>query len=297
MTILPIDGFIGGAVRGRDVERWLTMDLRPGTPTDLLTAFRTRNPTAPRLTWYGPDAERVEFSGRVLENWVAKTANYLVDELDAEPGTVVDLDLPLHWRSLVWLLATWAVGATAVVTGSDIEAGTVIEGGADATGAAETAGRVDIVATTHPAAAQQKYAGVTRGPLVVAVALPALQMRWMDELPARTLDYCGDVRAHADVFFADDTPEPSAIAWQQGATATRYDQLLAPEGDTAPEAASHQAGSQQVPRRVLLEVRTGWAAVVPAALSAWAEGGSVVLLDTVVEPTEKLRNSENISQS
>ena len=99
----------------------------------------------------------------MLENWVAKTANYLVDELDAEPGTVVDLDLPLHWRSLVWLLATWAVGATATV--------------------GVTACPTDIVATTNPTAAQLRFDGASPSPLVVAVALPALQMRWMDDLP------------------------------------------------------------------------------------------------------------------
>ena len=40
------------------------------------------DPGRPRLTWYGPDAERVELSGKVLLNWVAKTANLLTDELD-----------------------------------------------------------------------------------------------------------------------------------------------------------------------------------------------------------------------
>ncbi|MDJ0312399.1 TIGR03089 family protein [Arthrobacter sp. H35-D1] len=296
MTIHPIDGLVAGVRSVPGMERWLTMDLRPGTPAHLLTAFRTRNPTAPRLTWYGPDAERAEFSGRVLENWVAKTANYLVDELDAEPGTVIDLDLPLHWRSLVWILAAWAVGATAVVTDSGAGTGADVVTGADTGTVANTAGRADIVATTNPAAAQQRHGGASPTPLLVAVALPALQMRWMGELPARALDYCGDVRAYADEFFADDTPDPSATAWRHGATAIRYDELLAPKLETAPESASQQTASQQAPRRVLLEVRQGWAAVVPAALSAWADGGSVVLLDTAVEPTEKLRSSENINQ-
>ena len=45
------------------------------------------DPGRPRLTWYGPDGERVELSAKVLDNWVAKTANLLVDELDAGPGS------------------------------------------------------------------------------------------------------------------------------------------------------------------------------------------------------------------
>ena len=54
---------------------------------NLMSALRSGHSTSPRLTWYGPDSERVELSGRVLDNWVAKTSNLLQDELDAEPGT------------------------------------------------------------------------------------------------------------------------------------------------------------------------------------------------------------------
>ncbi len=249
----------------------------PQTPTQLLTSLRTWNATSPRLSWYGPDSERVEFSGRVLDNWVAKTANYLVDELDAEPGTVICLDLPLHWRTFVWLLATWAVGATAV-SASDQLAGS------------PSATAADIVATTDPVGTQELLAAAKPAPLIVAVALPALQMRWLGELPARTLDYSGDVRAHADEFFADDSPAPNDVAWRRNSAATSYEQLLAPEAEPAPET---QAPS---PQRVLLEVRAGWEAVVPAALKVWAEGGSVVLLDAGVEPTDHLRASEQITR-
>lgn len=242
------------------------MDQLPRTPAELFNAFRTRDATSPRLTWYGPDSERVEFSGRVLENWAAKTANYLVDELDGEPGTVVGVDLPLHWRSLVWLLASWGVGATAV-TGE--------EAGACA----------DIVATSDPAVAWERAAGTKPAPLVVAVALPALAMRWMGELPPRTLDYSGDVRSHADVFFPDAQPSSTDTAWRHSGKDTSYAELLAQEPGAALEA----------PQRMLLQVRDGWDVVVPAALKTWAAGGSVVLLGEGVEPSEHLRSAENIT--
>ncbi len=245
------------------------MELIPNTPAELLNAFRTQNPTSPRLSWYGPDSERVELSGRVLENWIAKTANYLVDELDAAPGTLITLDLPLHWRSMVWLMAAWAVGAT-VITVSSPESTTP-----------DAFSQADIVATTDPAAANERIAAAKPAPLVVAVALPALQMRWMGELPPRTLDYSGDVRAHGDVFFADESPQESDMAWQHDSTTTSYAELL--------------AESAQAPQRVLLEVRNGWDAVVRNALKTWAAGGSVVLLDTAVDATEHLRSSENVT--
>lgn len=251
------------------------MNTTPSTPADLLAAFRSHRATSPRLSWYGPDSERVEFSGRVLENWVAKTANYLVDELDAEPGTVVAVDLPLHWRSLVWLLATWAVGATAVT-------GQATDG-------------PDIVATANPAAALERLAGVAPAPLLVAVALPALQMRWLGELPPATLDYSGDVRAHADVFFADLTPAPSDVAWAHESLTVSYAGLLGQGGQGEIMIAGTAQQLPPEPQRVLLHVRDGWDAVVPAALTIWAAGGSIVLLDDGVAATDHLRSTENIT--
>ncbi|TWE12103.1 TIGR03089 family protein [Rudaeicoccus suwonensis] len=89
------------------------------TPDTLLPALLASDPSRPRVTFYD-DArgERIELSGRVLGNWVAKAANWLQDECGAEPGSTVRLDLPpTHWRTLYWALAIWAVGAT--VSGDD----------------------------------------------------------------------------------------------------------------------------------------------------------------------------------
>ena len=134
-------------------------------------------------------------------------------------------------------------------------------------------------------------AGAAPAPLLVAVALPALQMRWLGELPPRTLDYSGDVRAHGDVFFADDAPAPGDIAWQHDALDVSYAELWPGELVIGGTAQPLPAG----PQRVLLQVRDGWDAVVPAALKIWAAGGSVVLLDDGVAASEHLRSTENIT--
>jgi uncharacterized protein (TIGR03089 family) len=81
------------------------------TIRDLVRALAATEPTRPRLTWYATAGERVELSSRVLTNTVVKATNLLVAEVDAEPGTRVALDLPAHWRTLVWALATWTSGA------------------------------------------------------------------------------------------------------------------------------------------------------------------------------------------
>ena len=82
----------------------------------VLAAAVASDPGRPRLTWYAADGERVELSARVLTNWVAKTANLLLEELldepvgDGGPPGSVRVDLPAHWRSVVWVLAAWSVG-------------------------------------------------------------------------------------------------------------------------------------------------------------------------------------------
>ncbi len=71
-----------------------------------------RDPAAPLLTLYDGDA-RVELSGATTANWVAKSANLLVDGLGGPRR--VGLLLPLHWQTVALLLAAVATGAEVVV--------------------------------------------------------------------------------------------------------------------------------------------------------------------------------------
>lgn len=157
-------------------------DTVPDTMTDvasLLARLEADDPGRPRLTWYGPVAgegadERIELSARVLRTWVAKTVGLLQDELDAEPGTTVRLDAPAHWKSLVWVLACWAVGAQ--VLGPDDDA--------------------EVVVTTEPG-----RAGDDASALLVVLALPSLARSWTGPVPDGALDYAAVVTG-----FADDLP-------------------------------------------------------------------------------------------
>jgi uncharacterized protein (TIGR03089 family) len=68
----------------------------------------------PFCTWYDDQRdERVELSYRTFGNWVAKTANLLVDELGAEPGDQVGV-LGDHWQVPVLLAACWRAGLCVV---------------------------------------------------------------------------------------------------------------------------------------------------------------------------------------
>ncbi len=175
----------------------------------------TADPGRPRLTWYGDDGERVELSGAVLANWVAKTTNLLVEELDAGPGVRVHLDLPPHWRTVTWALATWRCGA-AVTLG-------------DAPGAG-------VVVTDRPG----RHARATD---LVAVALPALARRFDGDLPAGAVDAAGAVMTYGDVVGWAPAVDPAAPALEPAdGRAVSHAELLAWAGGTTPTGGTTPAG-------------------------------------------------------
>lgn len=223
----------------------------------LMTALRSGHSTSPRLTWYGPDSERVELSGRVLDNWVAKTSNLLQDELDAEPGMKLRLDLPAHWKSLVWALAGWQLGMELVLDGGD----------------------ADLLVTDKPD-------GESGGSFdaVVAVPLAALAMSWPGELPSGVLDYAAEVRSHGDVFMAHTEPDPDLPALTGPGKAVRHSGLL-----------DEFAASQEAGVRLLVKGGEGLESALSRSLGAWKQDGSVVLVDPSVEVTQHLLDNERVS--
>ncbi|UNX55766.1 hypothetical protein MF406_05890 [Georgenia sp. TF02-10] len=172
------------------------MSLHDTLPGHLLGSFTGAAGTSPRLTWYGADGERVELSGRVLANWVTKAANLLVEEADAEPGTTVLLDLPVHWRVLVWALGSWTAGATVVLPG-DLEEDD------------EDGERPAVVITHRPGEAP----GTDAADLVLAVALPALAMRWDGAtLPVDVVDAAAELMTFGDELGYVSEPDPDDLA-------------------------------------------------------------------------------------
>ncbi|HEX8864489.1 MAG TPA: TIGR03089 family protein, partial [Lentzea sp.] len=86
---------------------------------------------------------RVELSRATIANWAAKTANWLRDEHDVEPGDPVAVLLPAHWQTAGLLLGAWWCGARVVGAGEDARVAVVPPGGsADAD--------VVAVASLHP---------------------------------------------------------------------------------------------------------------------------------------------------
>ncbi|WP_186813959.1 TIGR03089 family protein [Aeromicrobium flavum] len=162
------------------------------TPT--LATVLTPTPT-PVVTYYDVSTgERVELSGVTLANWVAKVANLLVDELDAERGTRIRIGLPSHWLRTVWLLGAWRIGA--VVTDHDAQIG-----------------------LSGPELEADE-------PVRLAASLRPLGGRFPTE-PAGFLDTAIHVPSSPDVFVDLDPPTPDDVALDLDGRTTTHAGLLA----------------------------------------------------------------------
>ncbi|GAA3510217.1 TIGR03089 family protein [Georgenia daeguensis] len=235
------------------------MTHHPDTlPGRLLDAFG-HDGASPRLTWYGADGERTELSGRVLANWVTKAANLLVEEADAEPGTTVVLDLPVHWRTLVWALASWTTGARVVLPDEEVE-------------------DVDVVVTTDPEGAP----GVDQADLVLAVSLPALAMSWDGpELPAEVIDAAAELMSYGDQLGYVSEPEDDDVALVGAGLEATFGELADWARGTLElgrPPAAEEDGDDAVPVRALVTPRD-LAALLEQALAVWRSGGSLVLTE------------------
>jgi hypothetical protein len=81
------------------------------TVVDALAAALRSGPGRPLLTMYDDAAgERVELSVATFDNWVCKLANLFGSEWGLEPGDLVGIQLPTHWRGVAATVAAWTAG-------------------------------------------------------------------------------------------------------------------------------------------------------------------------------------------
>ncbi|HEY2793892.1 MAG TPA: TIGR03089 family protein [Micromonosporaceae bacterium] len=172
----------------------------------LLAAAMEIDPTRPLLTYYDDETdERTELSGATLLNWVAKTANMIVDDSGLGLGQRAGVGLPPHWQSAAVMLGCWS-------------AGLVVDVGPEPADVAF----VEASQATHGWPAVERYA-LGLHPL----ALP------MRQIPDGYLDFNAEVRVHGDHFYPQTRVPAGADALiADGRTWTHAD-LIAEAGERA----------------------------------------------------------------
>lgn len=153
----------------------------------------------PALTFESPD-ERMELSFHVIANWISKISNLLVLDNGYGQGNCICIDLPLHWRSVVWHIGAWVSGMD-IITNAD---------------------EADVWVGNDPARAHELIDGGFPGPVYLQV-MPSLGLRWMGDMPAGAEDASQAIMSCADALMAPDT---SVTVEQCG------EGLIIDEGDT-----------------------------------------------------------------
>jgi uncharacterized protein (TIGR03089 family) len=210
------------------------------------TLLRPYAPARPLVTHYDDaTGSRVELSAATLRNWAAKTANWLVDEYDVEPGTRVAMLLPAHWQTAGVLLGAWWCGAEVVTSPEGAAVAFVAPDG--------TAPGADAVA---------------------AVSLDPMGRDFGAAVPDGAVDYIAEARVHGDDFLAL-TPVPGDTPCLNGST---VDELLA---DARKDAGTKELTSDS---RVLstVEWRTA-GGIFDGFLAVLAAGASLVQVSNPVE--------------
>jgi uncharacterized protein (TIGR03089 family) len=143
----------------------------PPTVGHAFVATVAARPDTPLITFYDDvTGERTELSGATLANWVAKTANLLVDGLGLGPGDVATVRLPPHWQSAAVLLGCWVAGLTVDLAGSRASVAFVAE-------------------PVQPLPAADE---------VYALALDPFGMPFRGSPPEGTLDFIAEMRPYGD---------------------------------------------------------------------------------------------------
>jgi uncharacterized protein (TIGR03089 family) len=221
--------------------------VRPHTIPTALDARLAADPARPFITFYDDaTGERIELSVATYANWVSKTAALLVDELDAERGDLLLVDLPTHWTGAVWLAAAWACGLCV-------------------TDEPERAGSAAVVVCGPDSV--EGYAALAADRPVVALSLRPLGGRFSEPLPAGVTDYGAVVLAQPDVFVAPDPPSAGDAALRDGGRTLTQADLL----DAAADGALLDAGD-----RLLTDVNPCSSEGVGLLTSALLLGGSLV---------------------
>jgi len=147
------------------------------TVADLFRRAAGPDPGRPFVTYYDDaNGERAELSFTTFDNWVAKTANMINEDLGARPGERFSLLLPTHWQTAVWLVACWTVGVVAAPGLDPLDAHHVVCSPEHLRRAMDCAGEKVVVPMRGPGA---------RSPLA---------------LPPGVFDYAAEVPAYADQF-------------------------------------------------------------------------------------------------
>ncbi|GAB3192620.1 TIGR03089 family protein [Nesterenkonia suensis] len=240
----------------------------PGDFPKLMTMLGSR--PQPAVVWYGSSGERVELSGRVLQNWAVKLIGLLREETDLDAEDHVLIDVAPHWKACAIALAAAALGCRvtlahrrAAVPGQDLAL--VVTDRPHHWETSEALGDAELAALS-PGLLDDSYAEAVG-----------------EDIPGWVLDVSADVRQHPDQLL-EPLPQIPLPTLPSGSTAedlrTRRD-LLCAEPDHLAAVSGLAVGAAQD----WTAWRTHpWGPEAPETMiHTWAHGGTTVVVDAATD--------------
>lgn len=236
---------------------------------DFFKALLEQDPAAPRITVYTEaTGARLDFSAQTLQNWVAKIANMLAEELDLEPGDTIAVNLPVSWQAAVICLG-------ALARDIDVQLSTSGSAGSDTAQVVFTSperfedypGRDVVLVTEDPFGRGVTESGGT--------------------LPVGAIDFGPTVRFYGDQYFEPTTPLPELVPTDAAAA-----------NPDSPAGHAGQAHSGHGGPRVLSTGWHDWASFRANVLEPLALGGSAVVVAGLADDSrlEEIRANERATE-
>ncbi|WJY89172.1 TIGR03089 family protein [Corynebacterium confusum] len=233
---------------------------------DFLKALLDQDPAAPRITVYTEaTGARLDFSAQTLQNWVAKIANMLAEELDLEPGESIAVNLPVSWQAAVICLG-------ALARGVDVQLSTSASADSDAAQVVFTSperfkdfpGHDVVLVTEDPFGRGVVESGGT--------------------LPLGAIDFGPTVRFYGDQYFEPTTPLPELVPSDAAAS--------------NPDSPASHGGRAHGGPRVLSTGWHDWASFRANVLEPLALGGSAVVVSGLADGArlEEIRANEKATE-
>ncbi|MGJ9373664.1 TIGR03089 family protein [Nesterenkonia sp. CF4.4] len=172
---------------------------QPRTFPALLDLLESR--PQPALIWYGAgeEQERVELSGRVLQNWTIKLIGLFSQESEIEDDDAVLLDAAAHWKATAVLLASGALGWEISLIGPGAS-----QNDDDARAATVSALEPGLIITDRPGdwtgagALAQLLSDAELAAISPGLLDASFEESTGQRLPAWALDVSAEVRQHPD---------------------------------------------------------------------------------------------------
>ncbi|MCG7243320.1 MULTISPECIES: TIGR03089 family protein [unclassified Corynebacterium] len=202
---------------------------------ELLAHLLNADAATPRLTVYNESTgARMDFSAQTLDNWAAKIANMLEEELDLEPDSTIAIDVPTSWQAAVIALGALAAGPTFDFGESAALADVVFTSPSRYLAAQERQPQADIVL-------------ISDDPFGRGIVESG------GDLPTGAIDFGPTVRFYGDQYFGETQPLP---------------ELVTPPGGAERLLSTGWSDKSSFTRAVLEPLAAGGSAVIVAGLCA-----------------------------